>query len=93
MTKRVLVQLASRALALNLLLWSIYSFMYIPVYSFSLSHYARLTATSASQEYLYRYYFILVVSHVFMTTAIFLAAIWIYKCGPTIESFLSPAEE
>ena len=57
MTKRALVQLASRALALNLLLWSIYSFMYIPVYSFSLSHYARLTPTSASQEYLYRYYF------------------------------------
>lgn len=35
MTKRALVQLASRALAVNLLLWSIYSFMYIPVYSFS----------------------------------------------------------
>jgi len=33
MTKRALVQLASRALALNLLLWSIYSFLYIPIYS------------------------------------------------------------
>ena len=32
-------------------------------------------------------------TRVFMTTAIFLAAIWIYKCGPTIESFLSPREE
>jgi hypothetical protein len=93
MTKRVLVQLASRTLALNLLLWSIYTFMYIPVYSFSLSHYARLTPKSASQEYLHRYYFILVMSHLFMSGAVFLAAIWIYKCGPTIERFLSPAEE
>jgi hypothetical protein len=93
MIKRALVQLAGRALALNLLLWSIYCFVYIPVYSFSLSHYARLTPTSASQEYLFRYYFILLRSHVFMTSAIFLAAIWIYKCGPTVESFLSPRQE
>ena len=67
--------------------------MYIPVYSFSLSHYARLRQTSAGQEYLYRYYFILVASHVFMTAAMFIAAIWISKCGPTIEAFLSPSEE
>ena len=93
MSKRALVQLASRALALNMLLWSIYSLMYIPVYSFSLSHYARLTPKTAGQEYLYRYYFLLVVSHLFMSVAVFLAAIWIYKCAPTLEAFLSPAEE
>jgi hypothetical protein len=46
MTKKALVQLASRALALNLLLGSITAFAYIPGYSFSLSHYARIATKS-----------------------------------------------
>jgi hypothetical protein len=93
MTNKATIQIASRAIALNLLLWSITVFAYVPGYSFSLSHYARVAAKSESQLYLYRYYCVMLASHLFICVLLFCLAIWLYRCAPVVEAFLSPSEE
>jgi len=92
-TNKLVVQLVSRAVALNLVIWAVESLVYIPEIIFSLSHYAGLEVHSANQAYFYRYDYISLVSHLVYSTGLFLAAVWVYGCGPTLERFLLPSEE
>jgi len=87
MTKKELVKLTCRALALNLLLWSLEGVTYIPISALSVSHYARIEMKSATQEYYFRHYLILFATLMVVSITLFLAVIWIYKCGATVEAF------
>jgi len=59
----------------------------------SLSHYARIAVKTAFEEYYFRYYLTLLVTRLTVSVTMFVAAIWIYRCGPTVEKFLAPTEE
>jgi hypothetical protein len=93
MTKKALIQLASRALAMNLAIWSVVDLAYMPAYVFAIAHHATAKNASAWENYMYHYDFILLVTRIVLSAGLFVAAVWIYRCGPEIENFLTPEEE
>lgn len=93
MTKKEFVQLASRALSLNLVVWSVASLVYVPGPAFSMLHYRSISVRTASQDFYYTYDFITVLTRLVLAGGLFLAAIWFYRCGPDIEKFLLPSED
>ena len=91
MPKKELVLIASRAISLYLVFWFLGNLANTPSIVFAISHYAGLPA-SAGQNYLYKLELIQLLSHIVASTALFLAAIWTYRCGPKLEAYLSPSE-
>ena len=91
MTKKEMVVLASRATSLYLIFWALSALSYIPGKAFSLSYYAA-QASSPRRDYLYKSELIQIGHTAVMCIGLFMAAIWIYRCGPTIEAFLSPSQ-
>jgi hypothetical protein len=86
-TKKDLVVIASRAIALYLIFWALDNLSYVPVDAFALSHYSALP-----QEYVYKYHLVLLSHHLLASVLFFVGVIWVYRCGPSVESFLSPSE-
>lgn len=86
MNPRRLVTLASRVISLYLILWALDSLSYIPIDAFVLSHYKEL----GFQAYSFKYNLVLVVRHLLWSAFLFTGAIWTYRCGPFIQSFLLP---
>jgi len=91
LTKRDLVLVASRAMALYLIFWALDHLSYVPVDAFSLSHYRSLQG--GGQSYLYVYTLIVLIRHISYAGLLFVASVWVYRCGPTISRFLSSLEE
>ena len=91
MPKKELVLIASRAISLYLVFWSLGNLGNIPALVFAISHYAGQPA-SAGQDYLYKLQLIQLLSHIVVSTGLFLAAVWTYRCGPKLEAYLSPSE-
>lgn len=92
MTKRDLVLVASRAMALYFVFWALDNLSWVPLYSLSVSHYGSLP-TTGGQNYLYIHYLILLIRHLSFAIALFIASVWVYRCGPTISRFLLSPEE
>lgn len=88
MTKKELVFPASRVMALYLIVWSI-TLPYVPIDAFSLSH-ERALAAATGHEYSYNHYLLLLSYRLALSATQFIAAIWIHRCGPFIQRFLSP---
>ena len=91
MSKKEVVQIASRAIALYLVFWSLGQLTSVPALAFAISHYGG-QGVSAGNAYSRNYYVIQLSSHFVMSIGLFLAAVWVYRCGPQIEAFLSPSE-
>ena len=91
MSKKALVLIASRAIALYLVFWSLGNLATVPPLIFAISHYTGQPASPA-QDYLYTYHLIQLSTQIVISAALFLAAVWTYRCGPKIEAFLSPSE-
>ena len=89
--QKELVLIASRAISLYLVFWSLGNLANVPALAFAISHYAGLPA-SAGQDYLYKLQLIQLLSHIVVSTGLFLAAVWTYRCGPKLEAYLSPSE-
>ena len=90
MDQEQVVTIASRVLSLYLIVWALDALTLVPGDAFSLSHYKALA--NAGQGYLYHSYTIQWCRHLAVSTAMFLAANWTYRCGPFMESFLSPGD-
>jgi hypothetical protein len=93
MSNKELVQIASRALSLNLVVWSAANLAFIPSEAFSFFHYFRMQDRTSGQDYLLEYDALLVVCRLILCIGLFVASIWIYRCGPDIYRFLAPSEE
>ena len=91
MTKRELVLVASRAVALYLIFWALSDLSYVPIDAFVLSHYESLPG--GGESYHHTYNLILLIRHIVYAAFLFVASVWIYKGGPTISRFLSSPEE
>jgi hypothetical protein len=83
--QKQLVTVASRVMSLYMILWALDSISYIPIDAFSLSHYKEL----GFQSYSFKYDLVLIVRHLIWSTTLFAGAVWTYRCGPFIQSFLS----
>jgi len=90
-SKKEIVQIASRAIALYLVFWSLGNLGNVPALVFTVWHYAAQPGSSV-QNYAYKYYLLQLSSQVVVSIALLVAAVWTYGCGPTIERFLSPSE-
>jgi hypothetical protein len=90
-TKRDLILVASRAMALYLIFWALDHLSYVPVDAFAVSHYGSLQ--TGRQNYLYMESLILLIRHIIYAVFLFVASVWIYRSGPTISRFLSSPEE
>jgi hypothetical protein len=88
--QKQIVTIASRVLSFYLIVWALDALTLVPGDAFSLSHYKALA--NGGQAYLYHYYAIQLCRHIAVSTVMFLGAIWTYKCGPFMESFLSPED-
>ena len=86
MNQSQLVTVATRVLSLYLILWALDSLSYIPIDAFVLSHYKEL----GFQSYPFKYNLVLVVRHLMWSGFLFAGAIWAYRSGPFIRSFLLP---
>jgi hypothetical protein len=91
-SKKEVVQIASRAIALYLVFWSLGQLTNVPALAFAISHYGG-QGVSAANSYSRNYYVIQLYSHIVMSIGLLLAAVWVYRCGPQIEAFLAPAEK
>ena len=91
MTKRELVLVASRAMALYLIFWALNDLSYVPIDAFTLSHYESLPG--GRESYSHAYNLILLIRHIIYAALLFIASVWLYRCGPTISRFLSAPEE
>jgi hypothetical protein len=89
--KRESVQVASRAIALYLILVSVGNMAAVPPVAFAVWHYATLPASSG-QDYGLKFYLIDLVSRVCLSIGLFICALWISRLGPKIERFLSPSQ-
>jgi hypothetical protein len=90
-SKKDIVLIASRAIALYLVFWSVGNLANVPALMFAVRHYAAQSA-SAGQDHLHKFYLFQLSSHIVLSVGLFLAAAWTYRCGPQIEAFLSPSE-
>lgn len=91
MSKEELVRLASHAIALYLIFWSVGNLGNIPALIYAVSHFAH-QPVSAGQNYLYSFYLVQLCSQVVVSIGLFLASVWVYRCGPKIAAFLSPSK-
>lgn len=93
MSRKALVQLASKALALNLVIWAVAGLVYVPAIFVSVLHYRNMGVPAPQVKYFYTYYLIQLSSHLVLSGGLFIASVWVYRCGASIEGFLSPSAE
>ena len=90
MPKKQIVLIASRAISLYLVFWSLGNLANVPSLLFAISNYAG--SVSSGQNFLYKLHLIQLLDQLGLSVGLFLAAVWTYRCGPKIEAFLSPSE-
>ena len=89
MTRRDAILLASRALALYLIAWALNDLSYLPESVLSFRH---NTSVLYSNNYLRTYYGVAIVVRVLRSTALFLTAAWLYRCGGRVQAYFLPVE-
>lgn len=90
MTRRDAALLASRALALYLIAWALSDLTHLPQSVVSLRHHASVLFTNDYWAYYDTIGFCFLLLRI---TALFLAAAWLYRCGPGVEAyFLATAD-
>lgn len=91
MSKRDVVLLASRTLAVLLTVWALTDVSYLPGSVYTFLHYSNVELTSPTATQYYRHANLISLS--FLVTRIIgfsLMARWLYRGGPDIEELLLP---
>jgi hypothetical protein len=92
MSKKELVLVASRAIALYFVAWALSDITYLPEHLLALSHYRSLRSVLASSDYSANYYLLVTVFGMLRMFALFLAATFFWRCGPRVEGLFSRAQ-
>lgn len=87
MTRKDAALLASRALALYLFAWALNDLSYVPQTVISLRHNASVLYTN---NYWRTYYSVALLEHLLRTIALFITAVWLYRCG---QAFFLPSQD
>ena len=89
-TRRDSLILASRALAIFLLVNAFTALSYLPETFHSFRHYADGIASTSGSEYLRHHYLIALGFAITRIIGYALMASWLFRCGPEIEEWLLP---
>ena len=93
MSSKDTVILASRTLAVLLMVWALSEISSLPGNLYSFLHYASQDRLSSGFEY-YRHLHLIALGFLFIRILGFsLVARWLFKGGPEIEELLLPASE
>ena len=92
MSKRDAFLLASRTLALLLLVWTFSEFCSLPELLLSYIHYARYEPTTAYVDYMSHYHLALLTVNVAKIIGFSVMALWLHDAGPGVAEILLPAE-
>jgi hypothetical protein len=92
MSKRDAVVLASRTLALLMLLWTFSEFCSLPESALSYLHYARYEPATARVDYMPHYHLALLAVTVAKIFGFSVMALWLYGAGPGVAETLLPGE-
>ena len=93
MSREEAVQLASRALALLMVVWALTTLTYLPVTLVGLIHHLRQGSILLPHDYWTNYYLAALISEIVRFLGQCLAAIWFWKYGPGVRSALFPARD
>jgi hypothetical protein len=93
MSRREIVLLVSRALALLFISSALSEVTYLPAHLFSFFHYFRQNSVLLGSNFSSNYTLIESASLVLRILAYSLAAALLWKCGPRMEGLLSPSQE
>jgi len=92
MSRKEAAVLASRTLALLLVVWVLTEVSYLPEYMHSFVHHLRQESVLATaHSYLYWYYLLRLGSLVVRLVGYSLAARWLFKGGPKVVELVVPS--
>jgi hypothetical protein len=92
MTRREVVLLVSRALAVIQLMSALLDITYLPAYLMDLFHHPLSLHWPYFNDYWSRYYTELLLAFVARIAILLFAALVLWRCGPQIEAFLLPGD-
>jgi len=90
MSKREIVRLVSRALAVFFASWAFADITYLPNRFFELFHHMSHRSVVGGEDYFAKYYSLMTFFTLVRTLVFSLAAAWFWAFGKRVESFLSP---
>ena len=93
MSRREVVLLVSRSLALLFVSDAFIEGTYLPERLFAFSHYVRQSSVLAGPNFSSNYYLMMTVFLVLRILGYSLAAALFWKCGPRLERLFSPPQE
>jgi presenilin-like A22 family membrane protease len=93
MSKKEIVVLVSRAVAVYLTLWTLVEFTYLPSRIFSLAHHQGKVSVLATHNYWWDVDVIGLVCHVVRILILGAAALTLFTSGPRFQTFLLPIRE
>jgi hypothetical protein len=91
MSKRDAVVLASRTLALLMLVWTFSEFCSLPELVLSYVHYSRYEPATAYVDYMRHYHLALLTVTVAKIIVFSVVAFWLHDAGPGVAETLLPA--
>lgn len=92
MSRKEIVLLVSRAFALLLISWALVDVTYLPERLFAFSHHLSQRSVLGTPDYWSNYYLVITAFTVVRILALFLAAVWFWRCGPRIENLFSQGD-
>jgi len=92
MTRREIVVLVSRAIAVIQLMSAVIEITYLPAYLLNLFHHLFPVGSLDVGDYWSRYYMEALLALIARIAILLLAALIFWKCGPKIEQMLLPGD-
>lgn len=93
MSRRDAVVLASRTLAMLLLIWTFADLSYLPEELHSFRHYLSGEAGASLYEHMQYHYLLLIAFRLVRALGFLLIVIWLRRCGPEVMELLLPVEQ
>lgn len=93
MSRKDAILLASRSLAVLLIVWALTDISYLPGSVHTFFHYLNYEHATPGTEYLRHYYLIALGFLITRIVGYSLVARWLYRGGPEIEGLLLPMAE
>lgn len=92
MSRKELVTIASRALALYLTAWLLSDLTFLPERIYSLLHETKQQSVLMAQNYWYSHYKIVLIFSLIRIFALFCAAIFFWQCSPRVYRLFLPED-
>jgi hypothetical protein len=93
MSRKELVFIVSRALALLLISWALVEVSYLPERLFALTHHIGQGSVLAKYDYWSSYYLVVTSFLVARILALLLVAQSFWRCGPRVQALFSPEQD